>query len=473
MTGTIEHIDPRELIIAANVRKDVKLKPEFVSSIRESGILSPPMVTHNKDGALEVVLGQRRTLAAIEAGLETMPVYVVGESEANAARVIDQLAENEQREELSDAERLGGYRELAMFGLSAGDIAKSTGTSKTRVETALSIAAVPAAVEAVAEKQLTLEQGAIVADFCSDFADDEELIAELLAAEPDEIERNAPTLRREATLRAQAAVVRADAEDAGLTVLDVPLDSMYVPLPVTDEGYVRLGRYAFPATPSAEISSEEAALIEGVVIRICRDWGVIDGVNQQVAQAVFYVPEAAAEQLVPKQYDSSSGRTDEEQAAYEAERVRRELERQRASDAKEARVEFAVQVLQRKGLPGQWADFAALALAHDARESVNIDGLAEAIGIKSGYPGDTRGVTELALKKRGNRYLLALGFDAAERTLGHVPAFLVTYFGWLVAWGYAMSEFEMELLREAHVSIAGEDADEVVDGADEAEGEAE
>lgn len=60
--------------------ENVKIEEDFVSNVEETGIIQPPMVRAADDlDELDyvAVVGQRRTFAAQEAGLETMPVIVM------------------------------------------------------------------------------------------------------------------------------------------------------------------------------------------------------------------------------------------------------------------------------------------------------------------------------------------------------------------------------------------------------------
>lgn len=91
--GTIVQVDPKSLTIALNVRTDVRVDKEFVASVKELGILQPPMVVGNDAGSYDVVLGQRRVLAAVEAGLATIPVYLVAKSEADGVWVSTRLSD--------------------------------------------------------------------------------------------------------------------------------------------------------------------------------------------------------------------------------------------------------------------------------------------------------------------------------------------------------------------------------------------
>lgn len=76
-SDVLEHIDPRAVTIETNVRTGEVLDADLVDSIREHGVLVPVLGWREGGGSVHVRAGQRRTLAAREAGRVTIPVYVV------------------------------------------------------------------------------------------------------------------------------------------------------------------------------------------------------------------------------------------------------------------------------------------------------------------------------------------------------------------------------------------------------------
>lgn len=128
-------VDPASLLIGTNVRRDAHADT-LVSSLKSNGMLHPIRARRTDDG-LEVIDGQRRTLAAITAGLQTVPVLVVGATDQG--RIFEQYVSNEHREALTDADRVHTVKQLTLFGLNAGTIAKRTGLTKTVVEKAAAI----------------------------------------------------------------------------------------------------------------------------------------------------------------------------------------------------------------------------------------------------------------------------------------------------------------------------------------------
>ena len=95
--GTIEHIDPNLIVVEANVRTETQLGRDFVASIKANGVLTPILARRDDQGNLIVRAGQRRTLAAREAGLATIPAYVVSADETTVERIVGAFEKTELR----------------------------------------------------------------------------------------------------------------------------------------------------------------------------------------------------------------------------------------------------------------------------------------------------------------------------------------------------------------------------------------
>ena len=67
-TPTLEMLDPATLTVDINVRKDAALTADFIASIKEHGVMEPVIAHRKDDGTVHVLMGQRRTRAAVEAG---------------------------------------------------------------------------------------------------------------------------------------------------------------------------------------------------------------------------------------------------------------------------------------------------------------------------------------------------------------------------------------------------------------------
>ncbi|MUK02227.1 hypothetical protein GM708_10000 [Vibrio cholerae] len=215
-TAVLEHLDPTQLTIDANVRADVRLDPEFLASIKQHGVLQP-VVAHRTEQGVHVLYGQRRTLAAVETAQPTMPVYVVALL-TEADRLVQQMVENDQRLALNDRDRTEAFHQLSLMGITAAQIARKTGTKKTTVETALKVRANTTATEALTAGW-TLEQSAALEEFS-----DEELtvkrLQHILEVQPEQFNHQVAYLRQERATARLVATAKAEQEALGNTVVD-------------------------------------------------------------------------------------------------------------------------------------------------------------------------------------------------------------------------------------------------------------
>lgn len=211
-------VDPAELIVGANVRLDPVVDRDLVDSIRQRGVLEPIAAYRGDDGALVVVRGQRRTLAAVTAGRSSVRV-ILEDAPLEVDRVTDQLVENEHRAALSTRERVAAYEQLSALGLTAAQIARRTSRPRVDVDAALAVAASTHARAAVAEHPLTLDQAAVIAEFGAD----DEVTGQLVAAAADgRFDHIAQRLRDTRAEQRAAADLTAQLADAGVRVVDQP-----------------------------------------------------------------------------------------------------------------------------------------------------------------------------------------------------------------------------------------------------------
>ncbi|MFI5843894.1 ParB/RepB/Spo0J family partition protein [Catenuloplanes sp. NPDC051500] len=214
-------VDPQELIIGANARLDPRLDREFVDSVRERGVLQAVTAYRDDDQRLVVLFGQRRTVAAVQVGRESVPVMVVEKPAEEVDRLGDQVSENDRRAGLSNADRVAAFEQMSMFGLSAGQIAKRTGTKKTEVTTALAVSKSKLATGAAKRYQfLDLRQAAVVAEF----DDDKDACTQLIVAakEGQGFDHLAQRLRDERAEAAAQVAKTAELSAAGLTIVAEP-----------------------------------------------------------------------------------------------------------------------------------------------------------------------------------------------------------------------------------------------------------
>lgn len=115
-------VDPKLLQAGSNIRTAFRIGPEFVETIKGMGVLKDIDVYPTLTG-LVVLDGHRRHRAAIEAGLETVPVRIVdvaGELE----RISLQLTENDAHEHTSTVDRARAINQLVLMGLPASELRK-------------------------------------------------------------------------------------------------------------------------------------------------------------------------------------------------------------------------------------------------------------------------------------------------------------------------------------------------------------
>lgn len=185
--GTIEYLDPATLKIEDNVRFLPELDKgdrQLVESIKQLGVLEPIVARRDDRGQVLVRMGQRRTLAAREAELPTVPVFVTDAADNTIRRILEQLAENDHRRDLTGAEHVAAFQQLAFEGLSVATIAKRTRHTAQTVKDALAIAENGTASEAIKAHELTLDQAAALIEFEGD-PDTVDALIEVATENPD------------------------------------------------------------------------------------------------------------------------------------------------------------------------------------------------------------------------------------------------------------------------------------------------
>lgn len=122
---------------------------ELVASIREVGVLEPLLVRRTPQG-YQIVSGERRYRAAVEAGLEELPCIVLDVDEAEVLTIA--LIENLQRQDLSPFEEAEGLRALVdRFEYTHEKVARKLGKSRTSVTEVLSLGDIPSGLRAKLE----------------------------------------------------------------------------------------------------------------------------------------------------------------------------------------------------------------------------------------------------------------------------------------------------------------------------------
>lgn len=119
---------------------------ELVHSVREFGVLQPVVVRQNSDGEYELIMGERRTRAAREAGLATIPVIVRETADEDLLR--DALLENLHRSELNPLEEASAYQQLLEdFGITQEELATRIGRSRPQISNTIRLLKLPVPVQ--------------------------------------------------------------------------------------------------------------------------------------------------------------------------------------------------------------------------------------------------------------------------------------------------------------------------------------
>lgn len=221
-TGTVEHIDPTTITIETNVRPGETMAPltkEFVASIREHGVMEPVIGYRDEQGNVVVRAGQRRTLAAREAGRPTIPVYFGAAPTDEAARIVEQLIENDQREDLTESQRAAAWQQLAFEGLSAATIAKRVGRKAAEVKTGLRVAENAHAAATVEQHTITLDQAAVLIEFEGHPTEHAELVG-VAETNPARFDHAVQQVRDKIARAEAAAALTAELAEAGWTIRD-------------------------------------------------------------------------------------------------------------------------------------------------------------------------------------------------------------------------------------------------------------
>jgi ParB family chromosome partitioning protein len=114
---------------------------ELVSSIAEKGILEPILV-RRRQGRFQIIAGERRYQAAVQAGLAEVPVIVRDIEDDEVTEIA--LIENLQRKDLTPFEEAEALAQLSeRGGLTHDQIAKRLGKSRTAVTETLTLNQMP------------------------------------------------------------------------------------------------------------------------------------------------------------------------------------------------------------------------------------------------------------------------------------------------------------------------------------------
>jgi ParB family chromosome partitioning protein len=132
---------------------------DLTNSIRERGIIQPIIVreSENNKNKYEIITGERRWIAAQNAGLHDVPVII---TEANDLKSLEfAIVENVQRKDLNPIEEAEGYKTLIdEFGYDQDKVSKFIGKSRSHITNSLRLLSLPKEIVSLIEKE-KLSQG--------------------------------------------------------------------------------------------------------------------------------------------------------------------------------------------------------------------------------------------------------------------------------------------------------------------------
>jgi len=119
-----------------------KSMEELVASIRIHGVVQPIVVRPMEEGTYEIVAGERRLRAALQAGLSLIPAVVRDADDGEALEIA--LVENILREDLSPIEEARAFITLIEnYGLSQEEVGKRVGRDRSTVSNTLRLLTLP------------------------------------------------------------------------------------------------------------------------------------------------------------------------------------------------------------------------------------------------------------------------------------------------------------------------------------------
>ena len=119
---------------------------ELALSIKEVGLLQPPVVRSIGNGKYQLIMGERRFRAAKLAGLKSIPVIIRQTSDDQLLR--EALVENIHRSQLNPLEEGAAYQQLLNdFGYTHDELATKLSKSRPVITNTMRLLNLPAAVQ--------------------------------------------------------------------------------------------------------------------------------------------------------------------------------------------------------------------------------------------------------------------------------------------------------------------------------------
>jgi len=149
LTASRDEIDVNN--ISANPKQprtvfDEDLLTELALSIKEVGLLQPPVVRSIGNGKYQLIMGERRFRAAKLAGLKSIPVIIRQTSDDQLLR--EALIENIHRSQLNPLEEGAAYQQLLNdFSYTHDELATKLSKSRPAITNTMRLLSLPPAVQ--------------------------------------------------------------------------------------------------------------------------------------------------------------------------------------------------------------------------------------------------------------------------------------------------------------------------------------
>jgi len=118
---------------------------EMIKSVKEKGVLQPIILKETGD-KYEIVAGERRFIAAVRAGLKSVPAIIKNMSSVEQLEIA--LIENIHREDLNQIEEANAYRDLMdAMHLTQEQLADKLGKNRSTVTNILRLLKLPKSVQ--------------------------------------------------------------------------------------------------------------------------------------------------------------------------------------------------------------------------------------------------------------------------------------------------------------------------------------
>ena len=134
---SIEQLDPNP----DQPRQAMGDLSELMASIQEKGVIEP-LIVRQREGRFQIIAGERRYQAAVQIGLQEMPVIIRDADDRELIEIA--LIENLQRKDLTPFEEADALQSLVdRFEYTHEQLARRLGKSRTSITESLTLTSIP------------------------------------------------------------------------------------------------------------------------------------------------------------------------------------------------------------------------------------------------------------------------------------------------------------------------------------------